>query len=305
MKKMKKIIFASVVLLSGSGCASTHHVSNAQPAIIQATLPKPDYQLMYGNDDKVKHAYEQYLKTGKAPNIITSGFIQFAYGQSQPVIEASPFEITVITLEKGENVLRARTGDPTRWSCAPAYSGEGEEKRAYVMIKPLQPSISTNMVITTNKRMYILKIVSTNDGKYFRDVRFWYPDEIEQSWGNYNSSQGSDSEDNSTISSLPDVHLKNLNFNYSIRSSFFNSPIWKPVRVFDDGVHTYVQMPENVSSSDLPTLFISDSSDSNKSLVNYRYKKPYFIVDKIFKRAVLMLGVGSGQSQVTLINDSL
>jgi len=305
MKKMKEVIFIMAVLLSGSGCASTHHVSNAQPAIIQSTPPKPDYQLIYGNDDKVKQAYEQYLKTGKAPNIITSGFVQFAYGQSQPVINASPFELTVITLEKAENVTNVSTGDPTRWSYTPAYSGTGKNRQAHILVKPSQPGISTNMIITTNKRLYTLKIVSTNDGKYLRNVKFWYPDEVEQFWENYNSPEGSVLNDNSTISQLPDIHLNKLNFNYSIHSSFFSSPQWKPTRVFDDGVHTYVQMPESVSSSDLPSVFIADPSGSNKSLVNYRYKKPYFIVDKIFKKAVLMLGVGSSQSQVTVINDSL
>ncbi len=305
MKIINKVIFILAVLLSGSGCASTHHVSNAQPAMIQATLPKPDYQLIYGNDDKVQHAYEQYLKTGKAANIITNGFEQFAYGASQPIINASPFELTVITLEKSENVMKVRTGDPLRWSYDIAYSGIDKDRQAHIMLKPSQPGISTDMVIATNKRMYTLKIVSTTDGKYLRNVMFWYPDEIEQYWQNYNDQQGQAANNDSINSDLPDIHLTNLNFNYSVDAPFFNTPRWKPSRVFDDGVHTYIQVPDDVSSSDLPALFVLDPNSENKSLVNYRYKKPYFVVDKIFKKAVLILGVGSNQSKVTITNGAI
>ena len=42
----------------------------------------------------------------------------------------------------------------------------------------------------------------------------------------------------------------------------------------------------------------------DKELVNYRSKAPYFVVDKLFKQAILELGVGSQQQQVTLTNNA-
>lgn len=291
---MKKILFVSAVAAILGGCASTHHVSQT-PAVIQTTLQKSDYQLAYGNDQRIQEAYEQYIKTGKAPNIITSGFEQFAFGASQPIISASPFELTVITLEKGESVTNASSGDPLRWSYSLAYSGIGKDRQAHIMVKPSQPSISTDMIITTDKRMYTIKIISTSNGKYLRDVRFWYPDDIQKNLD-------SNTQD---VTSLPNIQLGQMNFDYSIDTPFFSSLNWKPSRVFDDGVHTYIQVPDSVSSSDLPAFFILDSESAKKSLVNYRFKKPYFVVDKIFKKAVLVLGVGSSQSKITIVNNSL
>ena len=295
MNNMKRVFFISVLLLSG--CASSHHV-NQTPAVIQATPQKSDYQLTYGNDQRIQQAYVQYLKTGKAPNIITSGFEQFAFGASQPIISTSPFELTVITLENGESVTNASTGDPMRWSYALAYSGEGADRQAHIMVKPSQPSISTDMVITTDKRMYTLKLVSTANNKYLRNVKFWYPDEMQEIQKNLLS-------DTQNTTPLSNINLAKMNFNYSMDSAFFSSPRWKPTRVFDDGVHTYIQVPDDVSSDDLPALFTVDSGSDTKALINYRFKKPYFIADKIFKKAVLILGEGSNQSKVTIINKNI
>ena len=263
-----------------------------------------DYTLSYGNDQKIQKAYQQYLKTGKAPNIITQGFEQFAYGASQPVIDTSPFELTVITLEKGENITNVSSGDPKRWSYSLAYSGVGIDKEAHILLKPSFPNISTNFVITTDKRLYTLKIVSLATGKYARNVSFWYPDEVQQYWDNMSINYANNNMDNNTPSELAHIDLKNMNFNYKIDAPFslFSSLPWKPIKVFDDGIHTYIQFSDKVSNRDLPALFTLNDNTNQKELVNYHVKKPYFIVDKIFKKAVLVLGVGSSQTSITIIN---
>jgi P-type conjugative transfer protein TrbG len=317
--KMRSIIFVSLMACGIlSGCGTTHSATNTngilanpisdKPTIMQTDPSKADYQLAYGNNAGVEKAYQEYLKTGKAQNIITQGFVQFAFGASQPVIDASPFELTVITLENGENVTNVSTGDPLRWSYSLAYAGTGKDRQAHVMVKPLEANISTNMVITTDKRMYTLKLVSTNSDKYLRNVKFWYTDEIQQYWDNYNAhavgQEGSGSDPQSIIQ-LPNIHLGQLNFKYKINTPFFSSPRWTPIRAFDDGTHSYIEFPANIDTGDLPALFVVNSADGTKELVNYHVKKPYFIIDKIFKEAALILGVGHSQTKVSIINENL
>jgi type IV secretion system protein VirB9 len=105
-----------------------------------------------------------------------------------------------------------------------------------------------------------------------------------------------------TVAQVPDVSLNHLNFDYCISTDGFfrSSPSWKPVRVFDDGVHTYIQFPALMTHRDMPVLFIS--KNNTQQLVNYRSKAPYFVVDKIFKEAVLVMGVGSDQTKVIITN---
>ena len=324
-KKVKNLTVIGLVLMM-SGCASMDSGNNAKNTknmiyghkVVQTDPSKADYQLAYGNDPAVQKAYETYLKTGKAPDIITIGFKEFAYGASQPIIETRPFELTVITLEKGENVLHVNSGDPARWSYVLTYSGSGDSVQAHILLKPSAPALSSNLVIATDKRFYTLKIMSTNainTGHYLRNVKFWYPDDIKNYWSSYNNNSSfSDLSDLSDFSALPEnsnssgssnlsnINLKNLNFNYEINKPFWHTPIWTPTKVFDDGVHTYIQFPDKTSTGDLPALFVLNENNQ-KELVNYRFKKPYFIVDKLFHRAELISDVGSSQTKITIINN--
>lgn len=293
-----------------SGCAA----ENPQPLVPTTqviektiTIPPPElkmqYRFSYGDNPALKNAYQQYLKTGKAPNIITEGFEQFAYGiGNQPVIAANPLALTVISLEPGEKVTNVSSGDPLRWSYSMAYSGQDKSRQAHVMVKPSQSDISTDLVITTDKRLYTLHMTAPSTGKYVHNVRFWYPQEMQEYWDNYNAEQAEKvaKEQKEIVASVPNIDLNNLNFSYRLAHSGWSTPNWTPVRVFDDGTHTYIQFPPTLSARDMPALFVL--TGSNKELVNYRSKQPYFVVDKIFSQAVLIAGVGSNQRTVTIIN---
>ncbi len=60
------------------------------------------------------------------------------------------------------------------------------------------------------------------------------------------------------------------------------------MRVFDDGSKTFIQFPPGLKSSEAPALFVS--SDGNTQLVNYRVKGDYYIVDRLFDEARLIVG---------------
>ena len=74
---------------------------------------------------------------------------------------------------------------------------------------------------------------------------------------------------------------------------------WKPIRVYNDGIKTFIQMPKDMSVQEAPALLVLDNS-SNKNLVNYRLKEDKYIVDKLFDTAILLLGVGDDQESITI-----
>jgi P-type conjugative transfer protein TrbG len=312
MKKMNKTMLAmSLITVLLSGCAETtlaDYVPARQTTIRPHYLAAPSrshYQLRVGNDPALNSAFNQYLKTGTAPNIITSGFIKFAYNAGQqPIIQTTPFQETVISLEPGERFTNITSGDPNRWSYAVAVSGQGPTQQQNVLVKPSLPNISTNMVITTDRRLYNLRLVSQLSAAPSRNVSFWYPDELIAAANSATFSQAN----SGIVDSVPDVNLNQLNFNYSVSNGGWRASYtsWRPIRVFDDGQHTYIQFPGDLVNRDMPALFISNGFISNggtKELVNYRSKPPYFVVDKIFKQAVLVMGVGSSQSKIIITNN--
>ena len=90
-----------------------------------------------------------------------------------------------------------------------------------------------------------------------------------------------------------------LDFNYQIETPLFGEhPPWVPLRVFNDGAHVYIQMPKESETTLLPALFVLDNGVP--ALVNYRFKSPYYVVDQLFKKAVLETGTGQNQQSITI-----
>lgn len=311
---MKSVVISALAGVMLTGCMTEQEpprftaaqLKNEQPQLIQAPSKTTAYKLTYGSDPGLASAFNQYIKTGKAPNISSDGFIKIAYNAGQqPVVQATPFQVTVISLEPGEKFTNITSGDPNRWTYSAAISGSGASLQQNILVKPAPAdsaslNMATNMVITTDKRIYTLKLVCSPNTPSAKMVSFWYPEEMVNAVNNAAIKKA----DDDTVVSTTNIDLKNVNFNYSLSSGGLLTPhpSWMPLRVFDDGKHTYIQFPENMSNRDMPALFIVNGD--NKELVNYRSKAPYFVVDKLFRKAILVLGVGHDQKQVTITNNA-
>lgn len=299
---INKLFGTLLFLVTSAAIANPTYYMQAEPQIdlppIKTLKQNTKVCLAYGNDPTLEKAFNEFTRNGRAPNIITEGFIKFAYNSgAQPIVKTIPFQETVISLEPGEKFTNISSGDPNRWSYAVAVSGFGELAQQHVLVKPSMSQISTNMVITTDRRIYNLKLISADDITT-KAVSFWYPEEMLHAT---NSQIIKESE--VRVASVPDVALDHLNFNYSMSCGFLcHRPIWAPVRIFDDGTHTFIQFSPIVANRDMPALFIADNGE--KELVNYRYKSPYFVVDKIFKQGVLIMGIGHAQKSLKITNQS-
>ena len=91
-----------------------------------------------------------------------------------------------------------------------------------------------------------------------------------------------------------DFDAKNLDSEYSIKG---DAP-WKPLRVFNDGIKTYIQVPEKTKMFEAPILLTINNGE--ESLVNYRLHDDLFIVDKLFAEAILVSGVGKHQQKIKI-----
>ncbi len=96
-------------------------------------------------------------------------------------------------------------------------------------------------------------------------------------------------------------YLGNLSFNYDVTGN----ARWKPVRVYNDGRKTIIEMPDTLQQGEAPTLLVVRKdggvfSDAETQMVNYRVQGNRYIVDTIFDKAILVAGVGSSQDRVTI-----
>ena len=78
-------------------------------------------------------------------------------------VYAAPGQITNIALEPGESLTGAgpiAAGDTARWIIGDTESGSGVARRVHVLVKPTRADITTNLVITTDRRTYMLELRS-------------------------------------------------------------------------------------------------------------------------------------------------
>jgi type IV secretion system protein VirB9 len=185
-----------------------------------------------------------------------------------------------------------------RWLTSPANSGTSDRTSPHVIIKPTDENISTNMIITTDKRTYYLFLTSKRTG-YITRLSFYYPHDIVQNW--QNAKLIAKEQESQKIAQFPNMTAQNLDFDYEITG---NNKLLKPVRVFNDGKHVYLQMNKELSSQQAPILMII-GADNQTQLVNYRIKNDYYIVDRLFEKADLIIGVGRNQEKIRITKNKL
>ncbi|VVE57464.1 P-type conjugative transfer protein TrbG [Pandoraea horticolens] len=194
-------------------------------------------------------------------------------------VYTSPGRVTVISLQQGEELVTVAAGDTVQWIVGDTASGSGTSRRVAVMVKPVRAGIMTNLVITTNRRTYLLELTSTAKA-WMASVSWEYPKD--QMLALQAQAQAADAQ----APAAEGLSLDQLHFRYAITG---DSPPWKPVRAFDDGQHVYIQFPVGIAQGELPPLFVV-GPDGKGELVNYRFHAPYDIVDRLFGAAELRLG---------------
>lgn len=225
------------------------------------------------------------------------GVLRYPYGHSTPEITCAPEHICTIRLRAGEKIINVALGDSARWMATPAKTGSGDTETPLVIVKPTNVDISTNMLVTTTAHTYTLVLHSVARAeRYDAVVGYYWPEETVQDWSQQAAEKAQADAD--TVADMPNLSVDKLNFNYAVTSRS-SQDAFNPVRVFDDGSHVYLQMPETMRSLEAPALVVL-GADGKEQLVNYRLKNGYYVVDRLFDKAALLIGVGSEQSKVVV-----
>ena len=191
--------------------------------------------------------------------------------------------VTVIALQPGEELVTVAAGDTVRWIVGDTSSGSGADLRVNVLVKPIRSGLKTNLVITTNRRTYLLELTSTEKA-WMASVSWEYPKDRMLALQRQNQAAQAGAPVDTGLA------LEKLRFRYAVSGS---NPPWKPLRAFDDGQKVYIQFPTGIAQGELPPLFVI-GAEGDGQLVNYRFRPPYYIVDRLFGAAELRLGGDRG-----------
>ncbi|SFI59817.1 P-type conjugative transfer protein TrbG [Caulobacter sp. UNC279MFTsu5.1] len=202
---------------------------------------------------------------------------------------AAPGHVTDIVLEPGEALVETNpiaAGDTVRWVIGDTASGEGETRRVHVLVKPVQPDLTSNLIINTSRRSYHLRMRASARA-YLSQVAWRYP-----------PAAMSKAAAEPVVVLAPPVATApvRLNFDYRLKGR----ARWRPARVFDDGARTYVEFGPGAALTDLPPLYVLGADGKTAELVNYRVDGRRLVVDRLFDHAELRFGLKRWERRVRI-----
>lgn len=192
---------------------------------------------------------------------------------------AAPERVSDIALQPGETLISVAAGDTARWAVGDTTSGSGDAKRTHILIKPYSTGLRTNLVITTDRRVYHLQLESTSRTA-MTAVSWSYPQDEMLAIARARS------EAEAAAPAAAGLQLNSLRFGYSIKG---DDPPWRPLRAFDDGRQTFIEFPASIAIGEAPPLFVLGPK-GEAELVNYRMRGRFYVVDRLFDAAELRLG---------------
>ncbi len=317
---MKNLVYVLIFTSSAlSGCMSIPSNSDMKndPPLIQIPGNEPEPQMKPADSDgigfedislsakrrlqvltnkmEIEKETDNYVNNGQV-DVITrpDGTILYPYGLAQVNLTAKRMMYSKIVLQEGEKIMSAAAGDTVRWNISPNYIGDAVSYTPVVLVKPLMGGLQTSLSIITDKRDYDITIRSVDSGDYMSRIGFYYPQDKADF---INVGLSPDKIENNS-GKQPQIKIENIKYDYRIKGDRRLS--WYPTSVFEDGNKVFIRMSDHVDRSQLP-VFMTINQSGQIEVVNYRYFKPYYVVDTIFNQGVLILGTDKYKQMIKLI----
>lgn len=186
-----------------------------------------------------------------------------------------------------ETISTISLGDSVPWQLNPVGNR--------LFLKPIEQEATTNMTVITNKHTYFFELhaegemgnkKNISDKNLTFELRIIYPNE-DISAGVVGGS---------AVDHVPDLETEDLN-KYNFRYTISGDDDIAPIRIFDDGEFTYFQFHD--INGEVPAFYRVDK-DGNESIINYRARGPYIVVERVAPRFTLR----HGKSVVCVFNEA-
>jgi type IV secretion system protein TrbG len=283
------------------------------PAIAEKSLPLTPQQ---SESLRIAHL----AQSESAPVAGEHGRVLYTFGEGIPTVITAPEQLSEIDLEPGEQIqLDTRglpmldLGDWSHWTVTPRLIGSGERAQAFLIVKPEFSGQETTLTVPTDKRIYYIRLLS-EPHDYLPQVAFRYPEEDQkrklQSFAAAQTAQheGSKETDQSK-------HLKSLDTMRAAKSTAYDVVLNKgakkhgqylrPAKVYDDGVHTFVQLSEAARYRDLPVLRLTSFTGPDSPNWHFSDKDLTYTIDSLTDQIELLSGAGRRQLRVTITNKNV
>ena len=194
-------------------------------------------------------------------------------------IHGTTFIITQIILSQDETVMDIQGGDADAW-----YVYINKSLPYILNIKPTIMNSDTDLSVVTTKpdgtiRHYYFHLTSNQKSISDQDsatyaIRFSYPDKQNRRY-----SVGKHLRSNNPSFGKP--------YKFNWEYSYHGASELLPLRVFDDGRFTYIQLHKGQK---VPGIFLVDNSQGKEHLANYRKEGDYLVILELSPQITLRDG---------------
>jgi type IV secretion system protein VirB9 len=293
---------------AGQSSQSTASTEKGSAVPLNWKLPHADLNAVGLSAAEVSRLWEA---GASMPTQGENGKAVYIYGQGMPVLVCAPLRVCAIELQSGEHLQsQPQIGDSRRWEITPVLSGSGLDEAPILIVKPIEAGLETDLIVPTDKRTYVVRLVS-DPTRFVSRLAFQYPDEDRAKWVAFAVRQDESKRNAEAIAEerrekdkkagvvpMADNAVDRLYLDYK----FSGDEHLRPDHVFDDGQHTYLIYPNDGRFRELPTLLLVVNGKTE--LVNFRVDGSRYIVDRLFDKAILVVGVGKKQTRVTITRET-
>lgn len=252
---------------SSGGQGGSQGSSSQKTSTSSSSSSSSSGQTLKGSEVSVKGTYDQTL-----PVPIDRRMRTLVYSPND--VYKLKFKVgynSQIVFPLGESPILQTFGDARGWTVKLVGNA--------LYMKPMDPGLQTNMIITTNKdRTYYFDVMSTHtedfeDDDFFYRLSFYYPD-IAVDGPILTKQKGKINEEiKMPTEKRKFANIANLNFQYSFSGGGSNA---KPIKVFDDGNQTYLMFANN--NEKIPLIYAVDP-DGSEHLLRYKMNDGYVVLD--------------------------
>jgi type IV secretory pathway VirB9-like protein len=237
----------------------------------------------------------------------------FPYGREQPRLICAPLRACHIELAAGERPLDRSGGDLVRWLVS-AIRGPNESW--LIVVKPRYCDITTDLLVTTDKRVYSFVLDSPPCGgadstqlnprlPYTSVLRFYYPDEEQAAFALDSTAQAFNRHrtvlqgSSAPGSANPATPATGINFGYDVRRD--RGFPFLPEHVYDNGSELFIHVPATANDHDLPVVY-EVSATGAIQMLKYRFEpeRNLFRIEGLPTRTLLVIG-GAGGREIRLL----
>jgi P-type conjugative transfer protein TrbG len=270
--------------------------------LVSPSSPNSD-QILAEQPLRVRYALKKHSRTGNWLIYKTERYVLYPYGVGlEPQVNCEPLRTTDIQLQAGETITDIAVGDAKRWTTKRASSGDRHKLVPHLVVVPRRSGIKTNLTIYTTKHTYRLMLHSRRP--LTEEVEFYYPEEVlalmraaDAAAPKAEVQKATDPPNDNNAAKIAGVDSTKVDFSYKISGP--DVP-WKPLLAFNDKTRVYLQMQEKMTSYEghAPALLIEENGHTQ--MVNYWAEGSYYIVDQLFKQAILVSDVEGQHDPVTI-----